>query len=414
MVFTNHMLWLYIVTDRVYFPFTGLSICAEIEGKTGQDTASSHHHCMTNFLNPTSKFITPLSDPRVMFMQNHKPSSIIVDQDVFKGTYSPDKLKAREIQCEQIMCCLSPLLQRHRPIHAWLYGKAGTGKTTTAIRIVRQIEEGGGVKSAIINCWEKRSFYEILDEMVFQLRILRADEHRTSFKLEKLRSYLKDRPFLVVLDEVDQVKRAELSTILYNLDSILNAGLICISDSTQVLEQLEDRVRSRINPYTVFFPPYSRQNLIGILTRRAQIALAPDSWTRTALERIATASRGDARAAIGMLHRAAVLADHQTRHRITKKLLDGQVKAVEEARVTGILKNLTQDHQTIYKIVKQERQILSGDLWQKYLQRCERIKRKPLAPRTFSDYANRLVKAGLVKCERARVKGKVRLFKIAV
>ena len=37
----------------------------------------------------------------------------------------------------------------------------------------------------------------------------------------------------------------------------------------------------------------------------------------------------------------------------------------------------------------------------------------PVASRTFSDYSNMLVHAGLIACERARMKGKVRLFKIA-
>ena len=66
----------------------------------------------------------------------------------------------------------------------------------------------------------------------------------------------------------------------------------------------------------------------------------------------------------------------------------------------------------LYEIVKKEGPIQSGDLWHSYLRRCSQIKRKPLASRTFSEYANRLVQAGLISSERARVKGKVRLFEI--
>jgi Cdc6-like AAA superfamily ATPase len=87
------------------------------------------------------------------------------------------------------------------------------------------------------------------------------------------------------------------------------------------------------------------------------------------------------------------------------------LRAAKDARRVSILNNLTQDHRMFYEIVKQKGKILSGDLWQEYLQRCERIRRKPLAWRTFSDYCNRLVQTGLVISERARVRGKVRLFK---
>ena len=83
----------------------------------------------------------------------------------------------------------------------------------------------------------------------------------------------------------------------------------------------------------------------------------------------------------------------------------------KEARKSAILKNLTRDHRILFKIVERESQILSGDLWQEYLTRCERLRTKPRSARTFSDHVNQLVKAGLVSCERARVKGKVRLFK---
>ena len=345
-------------------------------------------------------------------MYGDDSTSIIVEHNVLRETYIPDKLRARETQSEQILCCLSPVFKRRKPIHTWLHGKAGTGKTTTAIYALRRLEEKAPVKSLIINCWKKRTFYEILDEMISEFRILRADEHRTSFKLEKIRSFFKDQPFVVVLDEVDQVRPRELSSVLYNLDSVLNAGIVCISHSTGALTELEERVRSRLNPHTIFFPCYSRQTLLEILTNRAELALAEGSWSHTALRTIAAMAQGDARAAIRMLRRAAILVDHQRLDRITTRTLEEQIKAAKDLRRTSILNSLTQDHRMFYEIVEQKGKILSGDLWQEYLQRCERLRRRPLAWRTFSDYCNRLVQTGLITYERARVRGRVRLFKI--
>ena len=83
-----------------------------------------------------------------------------------------------------------------------------------------------------------------------------------------------------------------------------------------------------------------------------------------------------------------------------------------KARKTHVLNSLTQDHRMFYEIVKQKGKILSGNLWEEYLQRCSQLRRRPLSPRTFSEYANRLVQAGLIASERARVRGKVRLFKV--
>jgi Cdc6-like AAA superfamily ATPase len=107
----------------------------------------------------------------------------------------------------------------------------------------------------------------------------------------------------------------------------------------------------------------------------------------------------------------AELAENEQLDAIYGASLCRQRKELQAARKEHLLNTLTEDHRMLYRIVKQKGRILSGDLWQEYLWRCRKIKRKPLAPRTFSEYASRLVQAGLITSERARVRGKVRLFK---
>jgi Cdc6-like AAA superfamily ATPase len=344
-------------------------------------------------------------------MNDESRSSIIVDHEMLRNGYIPEKLRARETQYDQVMCCLSPLKEKRKPIHVWLHGKPGTGKTTTAIHALRQLEQSVPVRSIMINCW-KKTFYGILNEMISEFRILRAEEHRSSFKMERLRSFLRDEPIVILLDEIDQMPPQELSTTLYNLDLMLNATLICISNSTRPLDELEERVASRLHPYAIPFPAYTCKELFDILTHRAEQALVEGSYSQTALRQIAGTVRGDARAAIRMLHKAAVLASHGRVDRITTKTLREQFKADNEARIASALNRLTKDHQILFGIVKRKRRILSRDLWKTYLQRCERIKRKPLAARTFVEYCNRLAHMGLISSERARVRGKVKMFKV--
>jgi Cdc6-like AAA superfamily ATPase len=108
----------------------------------------------------------------------------------------------------------------------------------------------------------------------------------------------------------------------------------------------------------------------------------------------------------------AELAENEKLDTISTHTLKSQWDNAKQARQDYILASLTEDHRILYRIVRQKSQILSGDLWQEYLQYCAQLKRKPLAPRTFSEYANGLVQAGLITSERARVKGKVRLFRV--
>lgn len=347
-------------------------------------------------------------------MHEDDPASIVLDHDVLRERHVPDKLIDRGTQIEQIMDCLNPAVRKRMPIHVWLYGNSGSGKTVTAKYILDRLQEQHGVTGMVVNCWEKRSFYEILDEMVSELKILRADAHRTSFKLEKLCRHLEDRPFVIVLDEIDRIKPNERSSTLYNLHSILNVSLICISASQNVLFGLEQRVRSRLSPHVVFFPEYSSKNLLEILRHRARTALTEGSWSDNSLKLIASSANGDARVAIRSLRKAAIVAEHKHSAKIYVKNLAEEAKAVRQARCESVLDNLTCDHRIIYEIVKQQQKVLSANLREAYLCSCAKSKRKPLAPRTFSEYCNGLIHTGLITSERARVRGKVRLFTTAM
>jgi Cdc6-like AAA superfamily ATPase len=123
-------------------------------------------------------------------------------------------------------------------------------------------------------------------------------------------------------------------------------------------------------------------------------------------------AEGDARTAIQALRRAAELTE-EGEAVVSVDVLAEQHALAAEARSAYVLGSLAEDHRALYEIVRQRGEVLSNDLWQEYLRQCNESGRKPLAARTFSNYANALVQKGLLACEQARVKGKVRLFKVA-
>jgi Cdc6-like AAA superfamily ATPase len=74
---------------------------------------------------------------------------------------------------------------------------------------------------------------------------------------------------------------------------------------------------------------------------------------------------------------------------------------------------MTEHHQILYHIIRDNKQIILKDLWRMYVERCKENNLIPVAKRTFDYYLSQLTRLGLIDCKRARVRGKVHLFRIS-
>ncbi len=338
--------------------------------------------------------------------------SIIVDRDMLSDTFLPGTLIARDAQVAHLQRWLGTAVETRSPVYVWLYGPSGAGKTAAALRVVNQLQEARNVESALINCWTHASYFEVLDALTAEFRILRAEQHRSSHKLEKISRHLTGKPCVIIMDEVDRMKPAERSGTLYNLARLGAVSLVCISNDHEALHGLDDRVRSRLNPATIHFPAYQRQELAQVLHARAEHGLRTNAASRRALEAIAALADGDARVGIGLLRNAAQAADQKGEHEIAAQELERRAHELQQATHAHRLASLTDDHRILYQILERFGQLTSAGLRKAYLHRCAETGRQPLAPRTFFNYAQRLVEGGFATRELARTQGREWLFRI--
>lgn len=263
-----------------------------------------------------------------------------------------------------------------------------------------------------MNCWQKNTFYSILDAVLTDLRVLCGEERNTSFKLNILRRHIKGEPLVLILDEVDSLSLSERNTALYNFCNFGNLGLICISESRFLMVTLEDRIKSRLNAQIIEFPPYTVSDLTEILKARAGTALVPDTWCNKTFEKIAELAEGDARIAIQTLRSAANFAERECSRFIEKRHIEKDFQNMKNLKRIYALKNLTEHHQILYHMIKDQKEIISKELWKTYLERCQKDRLIPIAKRTFDYYLSQLTRLGLIDCNRARARGKVHLFRI--
>lgn len=177
---------------------------------------------------------------------------------------------------------------------------------------------------------------------------------------------------------------------------------------------MDDRIKSRLSLKQIEFLPYSDEDLLYILEQRANFALHPDSWTKETLGKIAHLAEGDARVAIQTLKNAAYNAENDYSQEIKNKHIKSAYNSAKDIKKIYLLNKLTEHHRILHGLIKKAGEIKSGILWKEYLKECKKLKRQPIAQRTYSEYVNKLIELDLVRWDRALVRGKVRTFKISV
>lgn len=222
----------------------------------------------------------------LMRMQRDKERIILSSPDILNETHLPPEIVSRDQQIKEIGTCLSPITEGRKPINCWFYGKSGTGKTATTRWILQRLESKAGILSVYVNCWENLSCFSVLDCIARELRMLGADNLSMSFMLERLKQHISSDPLIIVLDEIDQLPPKARNAILYNLSELPIAGLVCICNSHHVYYDLEERVKSRLNPARIQFDLYSQDELFLLLFQRVQDALVPETYIEDVLNEI--------------------------------------------------------------------------------------------------------------------------------
>jgi cell division control protein 6 len=319
---------------------------------------------------------------------------IFKDERVFQPDFLPDELLHRERELREMAISLRSAASGKRSENLLLVGPAGTGKTSSARAVLKQLSEYSQRPLPLyVNCWEISTRFGVLSELAEKLETLlprrgiAADE--VMRRVVEAIKYENKAP-VIVLDEIDRlfVSKPGEEMIIYDLVRAceihsVQIALIGITNDTGLMARMEQRMRSSFSPRVVEFRPYSITDLKDILKERALLAFFPDALDREVIPlcaAIGAKSGGDCRVALNALWQAGREAEAKN----SQKVLVEHVKAVKE-RAIEMSRQLSEKKAgdfdeldtTILGLLK-KKEMESGELY------------KALAPFRLTDRALRL------------------------
>ncbi|MDV7351354.1 orc1/cdc6 family replication initiation protein [Halorubrum distributum] len=322
---------------------------------------------------------------------------MITDARVLQPEFIPQEVTHRDAEVNTLSSVLQPILDGNSTDPVFLHGPSGVGKTCIAQFTVERLRENVvDLNHQYVNCWEDYSRFKTLYALLEGINKT-IDIHRQSTPRDQLLDRLRDydgSPYVVILDEVDQL---EDKSLLYDLYRIRGLTMILIANNEQgVFADVDDRINSRLaNATRIHFRQYHHDELVAILQDRVRWGLNPDVIDTKELDSIANNAAGDARVAIGILRQAARTANAQQMNEISKDVIRKVTPEAKSEIKQKTVDRLTTHQEVLYETITEYGEISPNELYEEY---CNRVS-DPKTQRMVRNYLSKLEHYNLIEAE---------------
>lgn len=306
---------------------------------------------------------------------------LIKNAEVLEEDYTPQQILCRDDVLQQYTSVFKPIYKGRPPQNAFLYGDTGVGKTaaTKYLRenLERDIERKNDQLSedeqitlnvVWINCENfttgdhKTSSYQVAVGIVNRLRDKGNRITGTGYAPQDVYDIMYEEldnltgTVLVILDEVDKIGNDD--TLLYELPRSrdigyvenVRVGVIGISNDYTFRKNLSPKVKDSLCETEIKFPAYNAQELLDILSARAELALYDDAYDYETISLCAALAyqeaSGSARRAIRLLRRSAEIAEEDGSGKIKESHIRQGDKDLEYGNIVESI--VDQDDEKLY------------------------------------------------------------------
>lgn len=325
--------------------------------------------------------------------------SLFRDDVALDYDYMPKLIPYREKEQFKIASAMKPLFVKRNGRNLFIYGKPGVGKTVACRHVLNELEEKTeDIIPFYINCWQKNTTYKIILEMCNIIGYKFTQNKKTEELFDVLKGIINKKSAVFVFDEIDKVE--DFSFLYSILENIYRKSIILITNYSNFIQKIDDRVKSRLTPEMLEFKPYNLEETGGILKQRMEYAFN-DVWDDDAFDAVVKKcyEMKDIRLGLFLMRESGIIAEDRSSRRIT---IDDVKKAIDKVdKFTKKDENsLDSEERMIFNIIKENSGKKIGDLFKIYQEMGGTS-----VYRTFQRKINKLASDGFISIEKVTGKG---------
>ena len=276
----------------------------------------------------------------------------------------------------------------------------GIGKTVACKHVLKELEEKTeDIATIYINCWKKNTSYKIVLEICEQIGYAFTQNRKTDELYKEVIRVLNKKKVVFVFDEIDKAEDYDFLYII--IEEIYRKCIILITNFKKFLDEMDERVRSRLVPELIEFRPYNFEETKGILKQRVEFAFFPDVWKTDAFEAVAkkATTLQDVRSGIQLLKDSGDIAESKSSKNIKAEHSKKAIARIDEFGTISST-DLKDEDKTVLDIIKKNSKSKIGDLFKMYTDAGGKSSYK-----TFQRKISSLEEQGFIKTIKSKGEG---------
>ncbi|KZX15048.1 cell division control protein 6 [Methanobrevibacter cuticularis] len=309
--------------------------------------------------------------------------TIFKNINAFNPDYMPENYNFRDSQMEAMAMSIRPALKDGRPVNSVVLGACATGKTTAIRKVFEMVENTSDkIFCCYINCQLHTTRFGIFSQIHKKIFGHQPPETGVPFSriYQKIMKYLSDenKALLVAFDDVDYLfQNQHANKIFYDILRAyeeyvgVKTGLFAILSDFEFRFALDKNVNTVFIPHEIVFQPYTRSEILNILTDRARAGFYEGVISEDIIEDITdyTLDSGDLRVGIDLLRVCGNIAEANASKSVEKKHLDEAMDKNLSINLFEAVKSLNDTEIALLKIIASNKKILNaGELSELFLE----------------------------------------------